>query len=82
MSNFQEYKVGFNDLIALIQAADSYRLNCAITPYDDDKRTSNMMYETETLENIVGEMRCLINEVNKRVCYLKNTINDDIGWFS
>ena len=42
------------------------------------QRISARLYEIQTLDNIVGEMRCLINEVTKRANHLKNVLIDEV----
>ena len=78
MSNFGEYKVCFDNLTLLIEHAARLRYALEFSALNREQLNSTRLYEAETLANVVGEMRCLINEVNRRVNYLKNTVSDDI----
>jgi len=79
MSNqFEAPDVDFTTLSILIDSQIEFRgvqYNSTLTP---GQRISARLYEIQTLDNLVGEMRCLINEATKRANHLKNVLIDEV----
>lgn len=78
MSNFEAQDVDFTTLEILIGTATKLGYISYQSDIATGQRVSARLYEVQALENIVGEMKCLINEVTKRATYLKNVIAEDI----
>ena len=79
MSNqFEAPDVDFTTLSLLITSQygfKSVQYDNTLTP---GQRISARLYEIQTLDNLVGEMRCLINEATKRANHLKNILIDEV----
>ena len=79
MSNqFEAPDVDFTTLSILIDHQfdlKGVQYNNTLNP---GQRISARLYEIQTLDNLVGEMRCLINEATKRANHLKNVLIDEV----
>lgn len=63
------YPVSFQTLEDLIMGHDAISIKYALTRCSEAD-VSRLAYELSVLNNIKGEMLCLVQEINKRVGYI------------
>ena len=77
MSNVPNVEVNFGLLMNLIDHIESLRRSEKYAATLDHK-VSAQIYEKQTLENLAGELECVILEANKRIRYLESVLADHV----
>lgn len=77
MSNVPSTEINFALLMNLIDHIDSLRRFEEFTTSTDHK-VSAQIYEKQTLENLVGELDCVMLEANKRIRYLESVLAEHL----
>ena len=78
MTNTQYvYPPYFGTLRELIRHAEAFASN-ADTPLFQDQQVSRGCYELGALNNLVGELQCMIGECERRARYLEAKLAEDV----
>lgn len=75
MSNAKPVDVYFGNLRELIRHAEAMS-GGAHRDFADEYDKSSGLYEKQALENVIGEMGCLINECERRIRYLETVLGN------
>ena len=72
MSNAQPVEVYFGNLRELMRHAET--LGSPVECLSDEVETSRLLYERDALNNLAGELRCVANEVERRIRYIETVL--------
>jgi len=78
MSNAAYIEVNFKLLMNLIDHIKNLQVSQDCHKNTADHIITGMIYEKQTLENLTGELDCVILEANKRIRYLENILSEHI----
>ena len=78
MSNAAYVDVNFKLLMNLIEHIKNLQLSQDCYENTEDHIITGMIYERQALENLTGELDCVILEANKRIRYLENILSEHI----